>query len=231
MSKRWNLQWQRQRLCVHLCRRLCRCSLRKRCGRLWNRYVPGSIIAYCDSLQFKWVVSFRFFSPHPSGNGEQRCHNGGECIEGKGLNFTCSCAAGWHGRYCELETDECESSPCQNGAVCVDKLASYACACSMGYTGMNCEEEVQVCEDSPCRNSALCLMEEGLPVCYCVPDFHGEKCESKYDECQLMVPRWVPTVYYILWSCVVFEKKKKQIIGLTELKWRIKLSYSIILEL
>lgn len=124
------------------------------------------------------------------GNGE-RCHNGGECIEGKGLDFRCACAQGWQGVYCDSEINECESSPCQNGAVCIDKLASYACACSMGYTGVNCEEEVMVCEDSPCSNSALCLMEEGLPVCYCVPDFHGEKCESKYDECQLITPRYV----------------------------------------
>lgn len=123
-----------------------------------------------------------------TGNGE-RCHNGGECIEGKGLEFTCNCAAGWTGVYCDSEIDECESSPCQNGAVCVDKLAHYLCACPTGYTGVNCEEEVMVCDDSPCANSALCLMEEGLPVCYCVPDFHGEKCEYQYDECQIMPTR------------------------------------------
>ncbi|XP_034670265.1 protein eyes shut [Drosophila subobscura] len=114
-----------------------------------------------------------------------RCQHGGECIEGPGLEFTCDCPAGWHGRICQEEINECESSPCQNGGVCVDKLAAYACACPMGYTGINCEEEILICADNPCQNNALCLMEEGIPTCYCVPDYHGEKCEYQYDECQL----------------------------------------------
>lgn len=118
------------------------------------------------------------------GNGE-RCHNGGECIEGPGLDFTCKCSNGWNGYFCDNEIDECEIAPCQNGGVCIDKIASYACACPMGFTGMNCEEEVLKCDNSPCQNKALCLMEEGIPVCYCVPDYHGEKCENQYDECQL----------------------------------------------
>ncbi|KAH8413382.1 hypothetical protein KR009_010472 [Drosophila setifemur] len=114
-----------------------------------------------------------------------RCQHGGECLEGPGLEFTCSCPAGWHGRICQEEINECASSPCQNGGVCVDKLAAYACACPMGYTGINCEEEILICADNPCQNNALCLMEEGVPTCYCVPDYHGEKCEFQYDECQL----------------------------------------------
>ncbi|XP_030080407.1 protein eyes shut [Drosophila hydei] len=114
-----------------------------------------------------------------------RCQHGGECIEGRGLEFSCKCSAGWHGRICQEEINECASSPCQNGGVCVDKLAAYACACPMGYTGVNCEEEILICADNPCQNNALCLMEENIPTCYCVPDYHGEKCEFQYDECQL----------------------------------------------
>lgn len=118
------------------------------------------------------------------GNGE-RCHHGGECIEGPGLDFTCDCAPGWSGQFCDTEINECESGPCQNGGVCIDKVATYACACTMGFTGTNCEEEILKCDHSPCQNRALCLMEEGAPVCYCVPDYHGERCELQYDECQL----------------------------------------------
>lgn len=114
-----------------------------------------------------------------------RCHNGGECIEGPGLAYSCSCTAGWQGLVCQEDIDECASGPCHNGGVCVDKLASYTCACPMGYTGINCEEEILICSDNPCENNALCLMEEGIPTCYCVPDYHGEKCELQYDECQL----------------------------------------------
>ncbi|XP_065093274.1 protein eyes shut [Ochlerotatus camptorhynchus] len=114
-----------------------------------------------------------------------RCHNGGECIEGHGLDFSCQCVEGYEGKFCDEETNECESSPCQNGGVCIDKFASYTCACTMGFTGTNCEEEIMFCESSPCSNQALCLVEENEPTCYCVPDFHGERCEFQYNECLL----------------------------------------------
>ncbi|XP_052892396.1 protein eyes shut [Anopheles moucheti] len=114
-----------------------------------------------------------------------RCHNGAACIEGPGLEFTCRCTEGYEGRLCDAEINECASSPCQNGAICIDKFASYICACPMGFGGTNCEEEIMVCASSPCANQALCLMEEDSPTCYCVPDFHGERCELQYDECQL----------------------------------------------
>ncbi|XP_055547173.1 protein eyes shut [Wyeomyia smithii] len=114
-----------------------------------------------------------------------RCHNGGQCIEGPGLEFSCQCVEGYEGRYCDQESNECDSAPCQNGAICIDKFASYVCACTMGFTGTNCEEEIMLCESSPCANQALCLVEESEPTCYCVPDFHGERCEFQYDECQL----------------------------------------------
>lgn len=61
----------------------------------------------------------------------ERCQNGGSCVEGPGLEFTCQCPSGWQGQRCEEERNECESSPCENGAVCVDKLDSYLCACPM----------------------------------------------------------------------------------------------------
>lgn len=106
-------------------------------------------------------------------------------MDGPGLDFYCSCLPGWNGRVCEKEINECDSNPCHNGGICVDKLNSYLCACPMGYAGSECEEEIQICETNPCKNNALCLMEEGIPTCYCVPDFHGSKCEYQYDECLL----------------------------------------------
>ena len=36
------------------------------------------------------------------------------------------------GVNCEENIDECESSPCQNGATCWDLVNSYACNCSAG---------------------------------------------------------------------------------------------------
>lgn len=39
---------------------------------------------------------------------------------------------GWFGPFCEEAVDECVSSPCQNGAVCLDLQANYTCACPFG---------------------------------------------------------------------------------------------------
>ena len=35
--------------------------------------------------------------------------------------------------------DDCLSSPCLNGASCVDDIARYDCICQAGYTSTNCE--------------------------------------------------------------------------------------------
>lgn len=127
--------------------------------------MPPYHLSYrCDKTQkiFSQFTPFVFIVLSTTGSGN-KCHNGGQCVEGRGLDFTCECAAGWKGRFCSIEIDECESSPCQNGAICLDKIAAYACICPVGFTGLNCEEDIQVCNDSPCKNSALCLMEEGSP--------------------------------------------------------------------
>lgn len=39
---------------------------------------------------------------------------------------------GWTGPVCDIETNECMSDPCQNGAVCIDLHADYVCACPFG---------------------------------------------------------------------------------------------------
>ncbi|KAJ4436335.1 hypothetical protein ANN_18966 [Periplaneta americana] len=106
--------------------------------------------------------------------------NGGLCIEGPGDTFTCSCLAGWTGELCNTSIDECASSPCLNGGVCVDRHADYACACPFGFTGKNCEVQLHQCTTSPCENNALCLVEDGVRVCYCVPDYHGDRCQFHF---------------------------------------------------
>ncbi len=38
-----------------------------------------------------------------------------------------------------LEINECESSPCSNGATCMDNLNQYHCICQPGYNSTNCQ--------------------------------------------------------------------------------------------
>ena len=39
-----------------------------------------------------------------------------------------------------LDINECESSPCKNGAECVNQAKGYSCKCKDGYTGEHCEQ-------------------------------------------------------------------------------------------
>ena len=54
-----------------------------------------------------------------------------------------------------VEILECKSSPCINGASCVDLEDFYECQCVPGYTGRNCEIDINECEDQPCLNGAM----------------------------------------------------------------------------
>ena len=36
-------------------------------------------------------------------------------------------------------TDECSSSPCQNGGTCVNRYNDYLCICADGYSGKSCQ--------------------------------------------------------------------------------------------
>ncbi|EDO25694.1 predicted protein [Nematostella vectensis] len=67
------------------------------------------------------------------------CKNGATC-EPAGATFSCQCAVGYTGRYCENDIDECQpSNPCYNGGTCVNEEGAYSCQCSDGFTGKHCD--------------------------------------------------------------------------------------------
>jgi hypothetical protein len=41
-------------------------------------------------------------------------------------------------RVCVTAPDMCASSPCVNGATCVNQYNKYTCTCAPGYKGVTC---------------------------------------------------------------------------------------------
>lgn len=66
--------------------------------------------------------------------------------------FSCTCRPGYTGSLCEVNNNECESSPCQNGGICADGVNAYLCVCKSGFSGKNCEVDIDDCIQAPCKN-------------------------------------------------------------------------------
>ncbi|XP_039896049.1 sushi, nidogen and EGF-like domain-containing protein 1 isoform X2 [Simochromis diagramma] len=110
------------------------------------------------------------------------CLNGGQCIDDciKGNpSFTCSCLAGFTGRRCQIDVNECASQPCQNGGTCKDKINSFMCQCPPGYTGILCETDIDECESQPCLNGGECIDRVNNFTCTCPAAFTGTLCETE----------------------------------------------------
>ncbi len=74
------------------------------------------------------------------------CRHEGTCNEDTSVSsgFTCTCAPGWTGATCELDVDECASSPCDNGGMCENgPTDSYKCRCTVGFRGDRCQKSAQ----------------------------------------------------------------------------------------
>uniref|UniRef100_A0A8C4HVR7 Sushi, nidogen and EGF-like domain-containing protein 1 n=1 Tax=Dicentrarchus labrax TaxID=13489 RepID=A0A8C4HVR7_DICLA len=113
------------------------------------------------------------------------CLNGGQCIDDcitGNPSFTCSCLAGFTGRRCQIDVDECASYPCQNGGTCEDQINSFICHCPPGYTGMQCETGEQ-CGGYINQLSKYSMSVSLCPVyvCVCVTDIdeYINECESQ----------------------------------------------------
>ncbi|KAK3000587.1 hypothetical protein RJ639_021020 [Escallonia herrerae] len=91
-------------------------------------------------IVYNWVIGN--ISCHEAlKRGNLVCSTDSDCIDNiEGLGHWCHCKQGYHGNPylpsgCQ-DINECEdpySSPCQNGAVCINTPGNYSCRCQNGF--------------------------------------------------------------------------------------------------
>ena len=67
------------------------------------------------------------------------CPDNFTCVHGLcasyGGDIKCACVRGYGGASCDVNIDDCESSPCLNNGTCADGINEYKCNCSPGFYG------------------------------------------------------------------------------------------------
>lgn len=86
------------------------------------------------------------------------------------------CLHGWQGTLCHVKIDHCQSSPCLNGATCLNSNGGFVCVCQDGYNGTLCEFKNN-CFNNPCENGGRCIVKEAdESQCDCIDEWTGPTC-------------------------------------------------------
>ncbi|KAF3847663.1 hypothetical protein F7725_020691 [Dissostichus mawsoni] len=117
----------------------------------------------------------------------QPCKNGGTCTNTEPNEYHCECQEGFRGRNCDIVEHACLSSPCVNGATCVEDPTGFSCTCTDDWTGHTCAEAVRQCDRSPCGRGATCQEAPGGYKCLCPPGWTGRTCQLDTNECEISI--------------------------------------------
>ena len=141
--------------------------------------VPGSNGTSCQNMYNCALYKYTIYSQttqvvNPCGNGA--------CPD-NGASILCACNTGYTGSTCNTIVDNCASSPCQNGASCLNMIGSYQCLCATGYTGAQCQTIIDNCASLPCANGGTCANKVGAFTCTCATGYTGAQCQSVVNYC------------------------------------------------
>ena len=109
-------------------------------------------------------------------------------------SMACGCDDDVLDNNCEIDVNECASSPCLNGGNCVDKTDGFECDCehtyAPGYVGDRCQYRRGNCDPDLCQHGGTCeadlLWSIGLvEICNCTSTgYTGGYCHTELDECE-----------------------------------------------
>jgi surface protein len=115
------------------------------------------------------------------------CQAHGECVLSVGTSFaSCTCRAGWMGRWCDKPI-----CSCLNGGTCILDVHTQevACMCRHGFSGIHCQSATPVCDTGVCTNGTVCIttivgLRCVIPVggCTSAPCINGGQCVESSSE-------------------------------------------------
>ncbi|CAC5408157.1 Fibropellin-3 [Mytilus coruscus] len=82
---------------------------------------------------------------------EDPCGSHGKCYD-YSVRYQCICEAGWTGKHCDVNINECEENPngCLYNGTCMDEVNGYSCTCNQRFSGDRCKEKSDFCSTNPC---------------------------------------------------------------------------------